>query len=211
MKLPSIDRLITEFDTALRAAAGTRHQSARPTPGNLEPTPDLSPAERERAAALMRVNHCGEVCAQALYSAQAIAARGSRTASAMRQAATEENDHLAWCEQRIAELDSHVSYLNPLWYAASFATGIVTGLMGDRVSLGFVAATEEEVCRHLDGHLERLPPDDSRSRKILEQMRIDEAKHRSGALEAGGAHFPQTVKRLMQNVSRLMTGTTYWL
>lgn len=211
MKLPSIDKLITEFDTALRAAAGTRHHAARPSPAQGEPEPELSQHERNHAAALMRVNHCGEVCAQALYNAQAITARGARVAAAMREAAVEENDHLAWCEERIAELDSHVSYLNPVWYAASFAAGLATGLFGDRVNLGFVAATEEEVCDHLDSHLRRLPATDEKSRKILVQMRADEAKHQTRALAAGGMNFPPPAKRMMQTVSRLMTESTRWI
>lgn len=211
MKLPPIDKFIVEFDTALRAATGTMHHSARPSPAEGESEPELSQSERDRAARLMRINHCGEVCAQALYNAQAITARGSRVAGAMRKAAQEENDHLAWCEQRISELDSHVSYLNPVWYAASFATGIASGLFGDKVNLGFVAATEESVCEHLDSHLQRLPATDTKSRKILQQMRLDEAKHATAALQAGGGRFPEPVKKVMQTLSRLMTGSTYWL
>ena len=159
----------------------------------------------------MRINHTGEVCAQALYSGQALTAKASRVSGAMRQAAEEENDHLAWCEQRIAELDSHVSYLNPFWYIASFATGAVGGWLGDKVSLGFVAATEEEVCHHLDSHLEKLPTNDEKSRKILAQMRIDEARHQTSALESGGLRFPRPIKQLMRFTSKLMTKPTYWI
>lgn len=209
--LPSLDRLIIEFDSALRTAAGTSREAARPSPANDETEPDLTPTERDRSARLMRVNYCGEVCAQALYSAQAITTSSPRVAATMREAAREENDHLAWCESRISELDSHVSYLNPLWYATSFAVGLVTGALGDRINLGFVAATEEEVCNHLDDHLKRLPDKDVRSRKILEQMRVDEAKHATTAFQAGGARFPAPVKKAMQTVSRLMTESTYWL
>jgi ubiquinone biosynthesis monooxygenase Coq7 len=211
MKLGPVDRLITRVDAALKAASGTMHHAARPSPGERTSEAELTPAERERAARLMRINHCGEVCAQALYSGQAITARASRVSGAMRQAADEENDHLAWCEQRITELDSRVSYLNPLWYAVSFATGVFSGLLGDKVSLGFVAATEEEVCRHLDDHIGKLPENDARSREILGQMRIDEARHQTRALESGGIRFPKPIKELMQGASRLMTGTTYWI
>lgn len=211
MKRPPIDKFIVEFDAALRAAAGTLHHPARPSPAAAELEGELSQSEKDLAARLMRVNHCGEVCAQALYSAQSLTARGARVAGAMRTAAREENDHLAWCEERLAELDSHVSYLNPLWYAASFATGIVSGMLGDKVNLGFVAATEEEVCRHLDSHLARLPAADTKSRKILEQMRLDEAKHATAALQAGGSRFPEPIKKAMKTVSSLMTGSTWWL
>lgn len=159
----------------------------------------------------MRVNHCGEVCAQALYNGQSLTARSSRTTAALDHAAVEETDHLSWCESRIRELDSHVSYLNPFWYAASFGLGAAAGLMGDRVNLGFVAATEENVCEHLEEHLSRLPAEDTRSRAILEQMLRDESGHEQTALELGGARFVPPVKRAMRVVSRLMTRSTYWV
>ncbi|HKI73613.1 MAG TPA: 2-polyprenyl-3-methyl-6-methoxy-1,4-benzoquinone monooxygenase [Pseudomonadales bacterium] len=203
--------MITRFDHALKAASGTMHRAARPSPAQDIPESELSPAERRHVAGLMRINHTGEVCAQALYSGQALTARASRVAGAMHQAAEEENDHLAWCEERIAQLDSHVSYLNPFWYAASFVTGAIGGWLGDSVSLGFVAATEEEVCHHLDTHLEGLPADDEKSREILSQMRIDEAKHQATAIESGGLRFPPMIKRLMRVTSRLMTRPTYWI
>ena len=206
-----VDRLITEFDSALRAITGSVGAGQRPTPaGNMQDA-DLTPAETALSASLMRVNHCGEVCAQALYRGQALTAKSGRVSNAMEQAAMEETDHLAWCEHRIRELDSHVSYLNPLWYGASFAMGALAGMMGDRVNLGFVAATEAEVCRHLDEHLERLPERDQRSREIVSQMREDEARHGANALEAGGTRFPALVLALMRGVSRLMTRTTYWI
>lgn len=210
-KLPPVDKLIVGFDAALRAAAGTTHHAARPSPGEGEVEPELTPVERDQAARLMRSNHCSEVCAQALYSAQALTARGSRIAGAMRKAADQENDHLAWCEQRLAELDSHVSYLGPLWYAASFSTGIAAGILGDKVNLGLVAATEEEVVDQMEHHLSRLPVSDSRSRKVLEQMRLDETRHASTALEAGGSRFPPPVKKLMRAVSKLMAASAYRL
>lgn len=211
MKLNRIDQFITQADAALRAVSGSVRSAARPSPARDVDDSDLSSNERAQAARLMRVNHCGEVCAQALYSGQALTARTSRVSGAMREAAEEETDHLAWCEERIAQLDSHVSYLNPFWYAASFATGVVTGLLGDKVNLGFVAATEEEVCRHLDDHLQKLPAQDEKSRKILAQMREDEYKHETSALEAGGARFPRPVKQVMQLTSRLMTRSSYWI
>lgn len=206
-----LDRLISEFDSALRAITGSVGAGQRPSPaGNLQEA-DLTPAETSLAASLMRVNHCGEVCAQALYRGQALTAKSGRVSNALEQAAREETDHLAWCEHRIRELDSHVSYLNPFWYGASFAMGALAGVMGDRVNLGFVAATEAEVCRHLNEHLERLPEQDQRSRQIVSQMREDEARHGASALEAGGTRFPAPVLKLMRGVSRLMTRSTYWI
>ena len=211
MKLNRIDAFITQADAALRAISGSIRSAGRPSPAQDVRETGMNTQERDRAARLMRVNHCGEVCAQALYSGQALTARSSRVSGAMREAAEEETDHLAWCEERIQQLESHVSYLNPFWYAASFTTGVVTGLLGDKVNLGFVAATEEEVCRHLDDHLDKLPAEDEKSRKILAQMREDEYRHETSALEAGGARFPRPVKRLMQLTSRLMTRTSYWV
>ena len=157
----------------------------------------------------MRVNHSGEVCAQALYEGQALVARDARVRDALIAAAREEEDHLAWCGERLKELDSRPSLLNPLWYGMSFAIGAATGLMGDKVSLGFVAATEDQVCRHLDRHMHDLPADDERSRAIVSQMRDDEARHGTAALEAGGAEFPQSVKDAMTLVSGVMTATAY--
>lgn len=209
--LSPLDKFITRFDHALKAASGTMHHAARTSPAEGVPEVELSPEQRRQVAGLMRINHTGEVCAQALYSGQALTAKASRVAGAMKQAAEEENDHLAWCEQRIEEMGSHVSYLNPFWYAASFAMGALGGWLGDKVSLGFVAATEEEVCHHLDTHLDQLPESDERSRKILAQMRVDEAKHQTAALESGGLRFPLPVKRLMRVTSRLMTHPTYWI
>lgn len=159
----------------------------------------------------MRINHCGEVCAQALYNGQALTAKDSAVSEVMRNAASEESDHLAWCETRIKELDSHVSILNPLWYAASFSMGVLTGLLGDKINLGFIAATEEEVCRHLDDHLEKISPRDEKSKAILSQMRDDEHKHASTALSRGGTKLPRPVKSIMRQVSKLMTKSAYWV
>jgi ubiquinone biosynthesis monooxygenase Coq7 len=157
----------------------------------------------------MRVNHAGEVCAQALYEGQAAVARDVPTREALLAAAREETDHLVWCAERLSELDSGPSRLNPLFYAASYAMGAATGLMGDRVSLGFVEATEDQVCKHLEAHLEALPEEDQRSRRIVEQMHQDEARHGAEAMAAGGVEFPAPVKNLMTLISRVMTETTY--
>lgn len=159
----------------------------------------------------MRVNHCGEVCAQALYEGQALTSKSHRTAAALREAAIEETDHLSWCESRLRELDSNVSVLGPFWYAASFSMGAAAGLLGDKVNLGFVAATEEQVEDHLDDHLARLPGADARSRAVLEQMKADEARHGQSALEMGGAVFPSPIKKMMRAVSGAMTRSTYWI
>ncbi|MBD3649129.1 MAG: 2-polyprenyl-3-methyl-6-methoxy-1,4-benzoquinone monooxygenase [Pseudomonadales bacterium] len=208
---PPVDRFICNFDAALRATVGGMGQTGRPSPGAGiadSPMPDTA---RQTSGRLMRVNHTGEVCAQALYNGQALSARSPRVAKSFREAAAEEEDHLYWCESRIRELDSHLSYLNPIWYLGSFTMGAVTGLLGDRISLGFVAATEEEVCKHLDDHLEKLSPEDRKSREILEQMRTDEQKHATNALASGGTRFPEPVKKLMPMVSGLMTRTSYWI
>ncbi len=153
----------------------------------------------------MRVNHTGEVCAQALYQGQALTARSHKVRADMAQAAQEENDHLAWCEQRLEQLGTHKSRLNPLWYGGSFAIGVVSGLLGDRVNLGFLAETEKQVVRHLDGHLQILPQHDKASRAIIDQMKIDEGKHATHALHAGGMELPSAVKRLMRAASKVMT------
>jgi ubiquinone biosynthesis monooxygenase Coq7 len=205
-----IDSLVLGADRLLRTLAG-RHVAARTSPGGKGPEPSLSASERAHAAGLMRVNHAGEVCAQALYEGQALVARDDGVRAGLLQAAQEEEDHLAWCSQRLDELGSRPSVLNPLWYGMSYAIGAATGLLGDRVSLGFVAATEEQVCAHLERHLDSLPAADARSRAVVEQMHQDEARHGSHALAAGGAHFPMALKSLMTLVSRAMTETSYRL
>ena len=156
---------------------------------------------------MMRVNHTGEVCAQALYQAQAITARSDAVRKAMECAANEENDHLSWCEERLTQLDSHKSYLNPVWYCGSFIIGTLFGLVGDRWNLGFLAETERQVVEHLDNHLKKLPVDDHRSRVILEQMRDDEANHATGAVKAGARELPDPVKRMMALAAKIMTTT----
>jgi len=170
---------------------------------------ELSESETRHVAGLMRINHTGEVCAQALYQGQALTARLPQVRRAMEQAADEEIDHLAWCEQRIRQLGSHTSVLNPLFYGLSFGIGATAGLISDRISLGFVAATEDQVCKHLDEHLGQLPASDDKSRAILEQMREDEQQHSTAAIEAGGLRFPAPVKFGMSLVSKVMTKATY--
>jgi ubiquinone biosynthesis monooxygenase Coq7 len=214
-----IDRLIGEFDTALRAIAGGANYS-RPVPKSfiekgineeqaLTSDLDLSPQERAHAAGLMRVNHVGEVCAQALYQSQKLLAKTPETRSLLDQAAKEEMDHMAWCEERLKELDSRPSLLNPIWYAGAFGIGLLAGLAGDRWSLGFVAETEKQVERHLDDHLEKLPETDLRSRAIVEQMRIDEIEHGASAMTAGGQELPRPIQSLMAGISKIMTTTAY--
>ncbi len=205
------DRFILRADSFLRTTTGTVGPRNRPSPADTIPEPELTDRERAHSARLMRVNHCGEVCAQALYLGQALTARKTRTAGMMQQAAMEETDHLYWCESRIRELGSHVSYTNPFWYATSFIAGALTGLMGDRINLGFIAATEEEVCKHLDNHLEKLPPDDGKSRAVLASMREDEKHHAENALRHGGTRYPGPVRKLMRMVSSLMTRSAYWV
>jgi len=205
-----LDAAVVAADRVLKTLAG-RHVADRVSPGATLPAAPLDEHGRTHAAGLMRVNHAGEICAQALYEGQALVARDQNVKDALLAAAREEEDHLAWCNERLDELQSRPSVLNPLWYGMSFAIGAATGLLGDKISLGFVAATEDQVCRHLDRHLSQLPERDTRSRAIVAQMRDDEAKHGTAALEAGGADFPQPVKDAMTLVSKLMTATAYRL
>ena len=203
-----IDRFIIEFDTALRSVVGGANAN-RPTPGSSSSNQSLDSAQRQHAAGLMRVNHVGEICAQALYQSQKLLARNSEIQAMLNHSAQEEMDHLAWCEVRLQELGSHTSYLNPLWYAGSFAIGLIAGLAGDKWSLGFVAETEKQVEAHLENHLEKLPVDDQRSRAIVDQMRIDEIEHGQAALHAGGVTLPEPIQKIMQTVSKVMTSTAY--
>ena len=204
-----IDRLLLQADTALRTLLPFSGQPSRPSPGIVQPDVQMSDEDNRHVAGLMRINHTGEVCAQALYQAQALTAKRPLVRDAMEHAADEEVDHLAWCEQRIRQLGSHPSVLNPLFYGMSFGIGAVAGLVSDRMSLGFVAATENQVCKHLDEHLEQLPVEDQKSRAILEQMRTDEAQHAESALDAGGFRFPAPVKFGMSLVAKVMTKSTY--
>lgn len=206
----AIDRLIIEFDKGLRTTlAGA--QTVRPFPDRDCNEAALDAAEKRHTAALMRVNHCGEVCAQALYNGQALTARNPDTAAALRQASEEETEHLAWCEKRIQELGGRKSLLNPAWYAGSFALGALAGSLGDKWNLGFLAETENQVGRHLQSHLEQLPSQDEKSRAILEQMKADEDRHANTALAYGGAEMPTPVKFLMQLSSKAMTRIAYFL
>jgi ubiquinone biosynthesis monooxygenase Coq7 len=205
-----LDRLIIEFDKGLRTLLAEAH-SGRPHPDKQVEEQSLSDSEKKHAAALMRVNHCGEVCAQALYSGQSLTARNQETVAALQQAAREETEHLAWCEKRIKELGGRTSALNPLLYGSSFLLGAVAGVMGDRLNLGFLAETERQVGRHLQSHLQTLPPNDAKSRAIVEQMRIDEAQHAESAIQQGGAELPKPVKIAMQAASKTMTTSTYYL
>ena len=212
IQLSVVDRLIVQADRALRTLAGASDLTAeRPSPASRLHETELNEQEKRHAAGLMRVNHAGEVCAQALYQGQALTAKLPGVRTEMEKAAAEEVDHLVWCQQRIDELGSHTSYLNPLWYGLSFAIGAGAGLVSDRVSLGFVAATEDQVCRHLNSHLAKLPEQDVRSRAVVEQMLEDEARHADAALAAGGMDFPAPVKVMMTLVSKAMTFSSYRL
>ena len=206
------DRCIIGFDLALRSVAGGS-VAQRPNPGNLcsaaAALPQLDPQERNHAAGLMRINHVGEVCAQALYQAQKLLARDPQIGAMLAQAGQEELDHMAWCEERLRELGSHTSYLNPFWYSGAFAIGLAAGLAGDRWSLGFVAETEKQVERHLDHHLNTLPMNDERSRAIVDQMRLDEIEHGQAAWQAGAQALPEPIKKTMSLVSKIMTATAY--
>ena len=212
IQLSFVDRLIVQADRALRTLAGASDLTAeRPSPATTLYETELNEQEKRHAAGLMRVNHAGEVCAQALYQGQALTAKLPDVRAEMEKAAAEEVDHLVWCQQRLDELGSHTSYLNPLWYGLSFAIGAGAGLVSDRVSLGFVAATEDQVCRHLNSHLAKLPEQDARSRAVVEQMLEDEARHADAALAAGGMDFPAPVKVMMTLVSKAMTFSSYRL
>lgn len=204
-----IDRFLLQADSALRTLLPFSDQPGRPSPAIVEPDGELSEEDTRHIAGLMRINHTGEVCAQALYQGQSLTAKLPEVREAMEEAAEEEIDHLAWCEQRIRQLGSRPSVLNPIFYGLSFGVGAAAGLVSDRVSLGFVAATEDQVCKHLDEHLAQIPQEDRKSRAILEQMRIDEEQHSSNALAAGGLRFPAPVKLGMSLLAKVMTKSTY--
>ena len=206
--MSTADDLITSLDKALRTLGGL-NGPARANPAADHAEGQLDEQQRQHVAGLMRVNHAGEICAQALYDGQAMTARSPQAKQALLAAAAEEQDHLAWCRQRLDELDARPSVFDPLFYGASFALGAVAGLAGDRVSMGFVEATEDQVVQHLERHLDTLPDQDQRSRAILETMREDEARHGQQALDSGGVAFPQPIKNLMTLVSKVMTETTY--
>ena len=202
------DELIIGFDRALRTLAGTA-SSQRSNPAANLPEETLTPKERRHAGGLMRVNHTGEVCAQALYQAQALTARDPELRRRFALAAREEEEHLAWTQERLAELGDRTSYANPLWYAGSFAVGLIAGIGGDRVNLGFVVETERQVEEHLTDHMDRLPEADARSRAIVAAMRDDEARHGASARDAGARELPLPIRALMRATAKLMTLTAY--
>lgn len=205
------DRVIGQFDQTLRTLLPGSSRSARSNPAENAVDPVMTSRERRHTAGLTRINHCGEVCAQALYQGQALTARSDRVRTTMQQAADEEIDHLVWCEERLAELGSRPSLLNPVFYSLSLGLGAIAGLAGDRFSLGFVAATEQQVSAHLRDHLRRLPEAEQRSRAIFTKMLADEEQHATHALASGGHEFPLPVRGAMSRLARLMTRTTYYL
>lgn len=205
-----IDQFIIEFDRALRTLVAPA-RTVRPVPGSDAAEAELDNAQRRHVAGLMRVNHCGEICAQALYQGQSLTSRDPAIRDALRQAAEEETEHLAWTAARIAELGGRTSLLNPLWYAGSLGLGVAAGLLGDKWNLGFLAETERQVEAHLDGHLAEIPEADERSRAIVDQMRRDEIQHAETAITHGAAELPPPVKSAMRLMARVMTGLAYRL
>jgi len=206
----NLDRLIVEFDKGLRTLFSQAH-SARPYPDANLPEAPMDEAEKKNAAALMRVNHSGEICAQALYQGQALTARDPSVQQTLQRAAQEETEHLAWTARRVHELGGHLSLLNPFWYTGSLAIGAVVGLLGDKWNLGFLAETERQVGHHLQSHLDRLPKQDEKSRAIVAQMHTDEVGHADMARSLGGAELPQPVQLAMKLNGKVMTGTSYWV
>jgi ubiquinone biosynthesis monooxygenase Coq7 len=203
-----VDRAIVGIDRALRTVAGV-HAAHRASPADSAREADLDAAEREHAAALMRVNHVGEVCAQALYQGQSLTARNEAVRASLEKAAQEEEDHLAWSAERIRELGGRLSLLNPLWYAGALTMGMAAGALGDRWNLAFLAETEHQVEEHLGGHLERLAPQDARTRRVVEAMRADEARHRDTAITLGAAELPHPAKAAMRALAKVMTTVAY--
>ena len=206
----NIDKFINEFDLALRTLAATP-SAARPVPASALGEAEMSESERRHAAALMRVNHCGEVCAQALYQGQALSCDDAAVTQALAQAAREEVEHLAWTAKRVGELGGRLSLLNPLWYAGSLAIGYAAGKFGTRWNLGFLAETERQVEAHLQGHLDRLSEQDAKTRAIVAQMKQDEGGHAQIARDLGAAELPEPVKRAMRLSAGVMTGLSYWV
>ncbi len=205
------DKFCLSIDQAVRALTGHTQTSGRIYPAKHIQGPELTEAERKHAAALMRINHAGEICAQALYHGQAAISRCKEVQQKMQNAAAEEGDHLAWCQKRLEELSSHPSYLNPLWYGGSFCIGLLAGMIGDDWSLGFVAETERQVIRHLEGHLQTLPTADLRSHHILKQMEQDEAHHRDEAVACGARELPNVIKQGMALTAKIMVKIAYWV
>ncbi len=211
MKHSGLDHLIINFDHALRTVLGRPLATSRPNPAKEVAEHELSAEEKQLSAALMRVNHAGEVAAQGLYQGQALTAHKAEIREVMQQSALEENDHLVWCEERIKTMGSHVSYLSPVWYLGSFVIGAAAGVVGDKWSLGFVAETEKQVVEHIDHHLTRLPANDEKSRAVLQQMREDEEHHATVAVKQGGVPLPNPVPNVMRQVAKVMTKTAFWI
>lgn len=210
-KYSLLDHIIFSVNATLQTATGQDATITRANPAENIPDTKLSAGEKRHAAALMRINHVGEVCAQALYQGQALTARSSEIQQDLQHAAREEIDHLSWCRERINELGGHTSYLNPAWYIGSLTIGVIAGLAGDKISLGFLAETERQVEQHLSSHLQKLPQNDRKSRSIIEQMRDDEIKHATFAEQAGATKLPTPVKFMMKCLSKVMTQTAYWI
>lgn len=203
------DKMLMQFDQAMQTVFGRPQVTERSNPANGLAETELSDAERDHTARLMRINHTGEVCAQALYQGQAVTARDPSVRESMERSAQEENDHLDWCESRIEELGGRTSLLNPLWYAGSFAIGAAAGIVGDKWSLGFVAETERQVEKHLEEHIDQVPPEDEKTHAILEQMKADEIEHATKAVAKGGVELPGPIKLAMQLTSKVMTKSVY--
>jgi ubiquinone biosynthesis monooxygenase Coq7 len=211
IRLSRLDRAVINFDSALRTVFGQTEVTERVNPASSVEEAALSEEERRLSGRLMRVNHAGEVAAQALYQGQALTAHLTEVGKAMERSAREENDHLMWCKSRVRELGTHTSHLNALWYGGSLVIGALVGIAGDKWSLSFVAETEHQVVKHLDRHLDRISIRDTRSRAILEQMKKDESRHATVALESGGVELFTPIKSLMGIVSKVMTRTAYWI
>ncbi len=206
-----VDHLLNQFDQALRTLSGQPQTTGRPTPGAASPEAELDDVQRNHVARLMRINHTGEICAQALYQGQALTARNPAIQDSMRQSAAEENDHLQWCAQRIQTLNGRLSLLNPVWYASSFVIGACAGIAGDKWSLGFIAETEKQVENHLDEHLAQIPVEDNRTHCILRQMKEDEAEHGQKAMMHGGVALPLPIRLAMRVSAKLMTKSVYYV
>lgn len=206
-----LDELILTFDNSLRAVLGSTPAASRTNPAKNIPDANFTDAEKKHIIGLLRVDHVGEICAQALYQGQALMARSDKIKTQLYQAADEENDHLYWCAERLKELHGRVSYLNPLWYVGSFCIGTAAAAFGDQISLGFLVETEQQVSKHLTEHLEQLPTNDKKSRAILNTMHSDEQQHATTAVKAGAADLPLPIKLLMGLMSKIMTKTAYWI
>ena len=206
-----LDNIIMQIDAVLRDSSKSSEHSTREYPGDLYPHSDLNEQEKRHVSGLMRINHAGEISAQALYKAQAMTAIDDELKDTMKQSAYEESSHLKWCERRLDELGGRTSYLSPIWYFGSFGIGVVAGCFGDKLNLGFIAETEHQVVKHLDSHLEQLPKNDERSRAILAQMRKDELHHATSAEISGAKNLPKEVRLIMTLVSKIMTKTAYYI